>query len=319
VNHGKRWLSLGIRVAGTVLAVSWIAHRLEIGPVLERLGAVPLWAFVVAPLGAVLNTWIHALRLASVLRVLGADLGIAGILSALFRGAFVGLVLPPGGNALSQLALLGHAGPGLRRATSAMVVVRILQLPVWIALLLWGLFSGHLVPPLAVAAICFALPATCVLLWVAPSQPWIPQWFRRFEWVDRARAGFQLIKKERHLVAGNMALGAVSAMINCGVVWILLWAAGHPLSLSTVLSVVPAADVLIWLPVSISGIGIRESVFALALAPWGIGLVAAVSIALTRWVGELARGAIGCMLWLLSTAGRSSRSSGDMDGGIENE
>ena len=75
---------------------------------------------------------------------------------------------------------------------------------------------------------------------------------------------------------------------------------------ATVLGLVPAADVLIWLPISISGVGVRESVFALALEPWGILAPSAVAIGIVRWTGELARGAIGCMLMALGE-GRSGR------------
>ena len=74
-----------------------------------------------------------------------------------------------------------------------------------------------------------------------------------------------------------------------------------PLRISRVLALVPAADVLIWLPISIGGVGVRESAFAMALGPWGVPVASAVAIAITRWTGELARGAIGCMLWVLKT------------------
>ena len=94
----------------------------------------------------------------------------------------------------------------------------------------------------------------------------------------------------------------------------LLLAADTPISFATVLGLVPAADVLIWLPISISGVGVRESVFALALEPWGILAPSAVAIGIVRWTGELARGAIGCMLMALGEGRAGRASTGDPEG-----
>ena len=98
----------------------------------------------------------------------------------------------------------------------------------------------------------------------------------------------------------QVALLAVPcALINIGVVWGILWGFGAPLDLREVSALLPAADVVIWMPVSISGLGVREGLFAYFLAPRGLSAGAAVAVGLTRWTGELTRALVGGILFVL--------------------
>jgi hypothetical protein len=58
------------------------------------------------------------------------------------------------------------------------------------------------------------------------------------------------------------------------------------------------------LPVTLSGVGVREGVFVHALARFGATEELAVAIALTRWTGELGRAAVGGLmaLWGLTSS-----------------
>ena len=108
-------------------------------------------------------------------------------------------------------------------------------------------------------------------------------------------------------------------LLNCAVVWGLLEWFGHPHGFETVLALVPAMDVVIWMPISLAGIGVRESVFAIALVPRGLAMDTAIAIGMIRWTGELARAAIGCMLWLLSAGGPGRMKPEISAGGSEND
>lgn len=297
----RPWTQHAIRLVGTLGALAWIAHRMDAASLVTAVGSFPAWAFLVPATVVVINTINQAIRLRWVLRHLGHDASFRTLLSCLMRGAFVGLTLPSGGGEIAKAALIGRSGPGLRAAVSALVVVRITQLPSWIVVLCWGLAVGAYLatPVLMVAALSFIAVATALLLVVALARlPWRHDW-PGSEAVGRWRAGFDTIRREPSLISGLVGLGILAALLNSSAVWVLLMAAGTPLALATVVGLVPAADVLIWLPISISGVGVRESVFALALEPWGILAPSAVAIGIVRWTGELARGAIGCMLMAL--------------------
>ena len=255
------------------------------------------------------------------LTYLGNRLRVATVLGCLMRGAFVGLTLPSGGGEIAKAALIGRAGPGLRAAVSALVVVRITQLPSWILVLCWGLAVGAYAdtPVLLVAALSFISVATSVLVVVGVGRlPWRDEW-PGAESVSRWRDGFGTIRQEPRLIAALVGLGILAAVLNSAVVWMLLGAAGTPIPFPTVLGLVPAADVLIWLPISIGGVGVRESVFALALEPWGVLAPSAVAIGIVRWTGELARGVIGCMLMALGEGQAGGAEKADPKGEVRDE
>jgi hypothetical protein len=94
-------------------------------------------------------------------------------------------------------------------------------------------------------------------------------------------------------------LAVPCAAINITVVWALLIGFGASLTPGEVASLLPAADVLIWMPLSISGIGVREGLFVHFLAPRGLAAGAAVAVGLTRWTGELVRAMVGGILFIL--------------------
>jgi len=319
--ESRIWLSRGLRVTGTVLAAAWIATQLELAPLLSTFRALPFWAYFVPTTAILLNTVLQALRLRLVFGGLGHTIGIAPILSALFRGSFVGLALPSGGNELAKMAFLGRGSPGFGMAATAMIAIRILQLPVWIGLLVWGIGSGYLerTPALLTAAYGFVVLASGVLLVAGGGGSLIPGWLKLGARISRFREDSRVLRSNTGVLIWTVVLGGMTAFINCGIVWALLAAVSQPLSLGAVLALVPAADVLIWLPISIGGVGVRESVCAIAFTPWGLALPEAVAIGLTRWTGELARGAIGCMLMLLGTASRDLRPHGESKEGAENE
>ena len=108
----------------------------------------------------------------------------------------------------------------------------------------------------------------------------------------------------RALAADRVALAACFAMafpfaaVNSFVVWLILCAYGVPLSYPATLGLIPTLDVVISLPVTVSGVGVREGMFAWALAPLGVDTATALAIACTRWSGELVRSALGGALWV---------------------
>ena len=295
------WIRRAIRIGGTALALAWIAHRLDGAALVDALGQFPAWAFLIPTIGLLINTLNQALRISWVLSRLGHVLPFRVVLSCLMRGAFIGLTLPAGGGEIAKTALIARAGPGMHAAVSTLIAVRLTQLPSWILVLCWGLtISAYTATPvLMVAAVTFSAIATALLLIVGMGQlPWRDTWPWSEE-VNRWRSSFRTIKGQGGLLTALVALGVIAALVNSAIVWALLLAVGTPIPFAIVLALIPAADVLIWLPISVGGVGVRESVFALALTPWGVSAPSAVAIGIVRWTGELARGTIGCMLLAL--------------------
>lgn len=303
--HGYGRWAWWLRIGGTIAAIAWVFGQVDLGGARQAISELGPATIAVPIIGLAVNTLIQAFRVRTLLRSMGAEITLSKTLNVLCRGSFLGLVLPSGGHEVAKTALLAREGVGLEAAVSAMVGVRLLQFPVWMALLGWGLWEGLLNtnPILGVAAVLYIGASFLILLVAARgtrgmSLPvWVPAWVST-RWVRVGECAAQLRADPPALVITAL-LGLPSMLIGTGVVFYLLAGFGFPLPFSEVITFVPSADILIWLPVSVGGVGVRETVFTIALVPRGVPAATAVAIGLVRWTGELARAGIGCMLWLL--------------------
>lgn len=305
----RRRVGLALRVLGTALALAWVLGRVDVSAAADAVGATPLWVFLLSPLGVMCNTVIQAFRVQRMLHAQAVHLSLWLIFSALCRGAFVGLVLPSGGQEVAKAAYIAKASR-IDAGVAALLSARVLQLPTWVLLLIWGLIFGlaRTDPLLGFAAVGFLCLSTVVLglsIWAllrpaAPSLPipgWTPQQIKGP--LERIVQALRSLRAAPGAMAQVAVLAIPCACINIVVVWGILIGFGAPLGLTEVAALLPAADVLIWMPVSISGLGVREGLFAHFLAPRGLALSAAVAVGLTRWTGELTRAMLGGIFFIM--------------------
>jgi len=303
--HGKGRWAWWLRLGGTLAAIAWVVSQVDLGGARSAIAEAGAATFVVPVVGLAVNTLIHAFRVRILLRSMDAEVRMSTILSVLCRGSFMGLVLPSGGHEVAKTALLAREGVGIEPAVSAMVGIRLLQLPVWVAMLAWGLWEGLLTtdPVLGVAAVLYIEASILIMMAVGRGTRglrlphWVPAWVLT-RWMRLSACADQLRGDPRALIITAL-LGIPPVLVGTGVVFFLVASFGCPLTFREVITFVPSADVLIWLPVSVGGVGVRETVFTIALVPRGVPAATAVAIGLVRWTGELARAGIGCMLWLL--------------------
>jgi len=313
-----------LRVSITVGALAWLLSRSDAAAVLEALKTPPLYV-VATPFVALLGTAaLHATRLHLLLAAAGTPVPWAAVLSVWLRAAFVGAVSPRGGADVARVAWLSKAAGSVEPVVAAAVVARLLDLVPWLGMLLWGLLSGALDahPPLKASATLFAglfafsLVGTTLI--AALGEPLA----RRLP-VFRERA-VTLARSMRRLGGHKGTLGTV-ALLGLGVgalnvlsVYVVARSLGAHLPVTEAIGVVPAMDTVISLPVTISGVGLREGVFVLTFGPRGLDQDAAVAAAWIRWSGELGRALVGGALFALggrlaSTKSGQSRSRGGED------
>ena len=189
---------------------------------------------------------------------------------------------------------------------AAVVGVRVLELLPWAGLLLFGLSQGLLTrdPLIGSSAVIFSVVFLGVVVLSAVGVRSGPGIARRIpgrpgRFIERCAHALQRVLVRPGLVLAVFLLAVPFALINCLSIWVALQGHGIALSYVEVLALFPAADTIISLPVTISGVGVREGVFVHALAPWGVGESLAVAASLTRWTGDLGRAAVGGALFVI--------------------
>lgn len=310
-----RWLGLALRLVFTAALVVWLASRIDLQATGQSLARAPWWAFATPVVLLLCNAGVHALRLRLLLGAAGAPLGYLATLSALLQAWFVGLALPRGGADLAKIGFLARRCGSVEAAAASLGAARVLELLPWLCVLLyglaWGLLGVH--PALGLVTALACVPFGGVLLlaawglwrgarvvaWARGVWPGDPEgWF--------ARVGARLIRLAEHAVVMRErpwalvqagVLGFVFAGVNTAVVWVVSLAYGVQVPVWDLLALVPAADLLISLPLTVGGFGVREALFVVVLGPYGATEALGVSIGLTRWVGELGRAAVGGLLF----------------------
>ena len=298
-----------LRVSVSVGLLGVVFAHVDVGEAASALWGAPLWVFAVPSICLLMNSWIQAWRVRWLMSTFSVDAPVGLVFQVFLMGSFWGLVLPMGGAEATRLVLLHRRLRNLDACAATLFMARLLETLPWGALLVWGLASGWLdeLPFLAVASwVGLTLFAGAWIFsigfsYARPSaRERLPRWLAAP--VTRAVEALAQFRGHRRLLIACALLGIPFTLVNAGVVWAIFVAFSVPLGYGAVLGVVPAADVWISLPVSMGGVGVRESVFVLALTPFGVTKTVALAVIYTRWTGELGRALFGGIFLALGTA-----------------
>lgn len=260
-------------------------------------------ALILTFLGVVLS----AVRWSAVLAALDQHPPFSRLLSLYFAGQFVGNVLPStiGGDALRVSRLSKDNGEG--PTTFASVVLE--RLTGWLVLPVITLFGLALNPGLRelgkASAIAFAVAAgTLVLLGVVLFLTARPgqglegrlehnEGWRRF--TSAVRFGIHRLVREPAATARILATGFAYQFILIGSALMAARALGLPAGAgpTALLAFLPAVLIAQVLPISISGLGVRELLFVLFLHPLGVPRSQAIALGLLLYLLNLVVSLLG--------------------------
>jgi uncharacterized membrane protein YbhN (UPF0104 family) len=281
----KRGFLLVLRVAVSAALIAWLLRRTDFAAVGQAFRAADLRLVGLAVLLIPLGYLASVRRWRLLLRAQGGDAPLSFLLQSLMVGIFFNNLLPStvGGDAVRAW---DTARAGVDRATAVAVVIvdRFVGL---LALMLFaaaGLpLAGRLaaqMPQLAVwvAAGAAAMGLVAALLFL-PSQR-LPTLLSRFGGLPGklASALFAFQGKGSVLLrafAWSLALQSL-VVLNA---WLLASALRVPIPLADFFLIVPLGLFLMMLPVSINGIGVRESSYAFFFRAFGVAASLGVAVA----------------------------------------
>lgn len=313
MNRKRVWLTAQALITTALLAV--LLRSLD----LQAFGAL----FVTLP------AWFYALSLAVVLagqvvyawrwRLLLAAAGVRAPFSVVIRQYFIGIFLnnffpSTVGGDLAKVYLLGR-DHGYRAVTASVLLDRMLGLgllAVCAAVTLWavpmpsavlagarlavtGIAAGALVVLALAAAGTGGLSAR--VSWMGPRVAVLAERLQRLR-LDMAAA---LTSPLLIAQAAAAVIGYFIAVAAVYVLFIRMHAVVAP-SFALVMGVVMTTSVLSNIPISLNGLGLREQLHAVLLAPLGVPREAAVAISLLLFGHLLVASALGLAFWMQSGA-----------------
>ncbi len=306
------------RLTGTLALALLLAWRLDWGRVCSAFAALDLRLWLTA-LGVYLVAQAaSSLRWLMLARVLGIAGGFGRFTAYYFIGMFFNLVLPTsvGGDVVRAWYVARQAGPapaaGRRTAAALSVFIdRANGLAVLIALscAAVAVYRGHMEPwvSLVVAGMGTALVAGLAVL------PLLLRLRGRLAVRPRLAQvlqGASLCLGHRWLMVGVTLLSLLVQLASVLQTWLVARGLGLPLSLSYSCILTSVVSVLTLLPISVNGMGLRETGTAVLLAPLGIDTANAVTLGLLTFAVQVAASLGGGFCYVL---GRFPRFNADAD------
>ena len=289
-------VKLGLRIAVSAALLVFLITKIPADSVTPRNDHPGTIAFLAAgllmtALGFVLSAW----RWQRVFVVFDTHVPLRTLLSHYLAGQFVGNVLPStiGGDVLR----ISRAGKSTGTANIAFASVVIERLSGFIVLPALT-FLGFAINPslldvrhawIAVAIAIFSIVAFVVIIFIAAHPRMAGRFAEHVNWmrfIGAVHIGIDRIRREPRQALSVLAAAFIYQLSVVAAVWCAIHTLGVSVPNAAVLAFIPAVASGQVLPISLSGLGIREGLLVLFLHPLGVPTGRAIGIGLI-WYGMM--------------------------------
>lgn len=282
----------------------------------SRIGQIDLLWVAVAIATAVVQFSLAALRWREIANACGAHLSTGAAVRFNLIGAFFNQTLPStiGGDGARVWLLQRHATTWQTATYSVLVdrAVGLIVLAVIVVVSLpWSLRlieNQHARLALAGLDLVALTGSVGFLFYGRLSWRWIQNFWPARHLHGCARLAGQVMF-DAQIGPRVMFLSVLNHLLSVLVAWCAALAIAAPVSLWQMMLLIPPMNLVILLPISIAGWGVREQTMQVAFSSAGLSAADGVTISLLFGVTYFAVGALGGLVWLLSSekAAKGSR------------
>lgn len=294
--RNPKW-GLGLRMVVSAALLAILVSRIDFDGALPKHRHLSTLAFfaaavLTATIGIVLSAW----RWQRVLAAFGTPVPLRSLTGHYFAGQFVGNVLPStiGGDVLR----ISRSSKNIGSSETAFAAVALERLSGFVALPLICLF-GFLVDPallesstawVALLVSGITLAALAAILFLA-AHPRVAGRFREHEnwmrFIGATHVGVERIRADPRAAVSILATALiyqVSVVVTVGFVILTI---GADVPVGAAIAFVPVVAMAQVVPISLSGLGVREGMFVLLLHPLGVPNGQAIGIGLLWYLTML--------------------------------
>ncbi len=300
---GSRLLTLSVKLLITCALVGWLLSRIELGELAGKLeGSLNIWLVAATLVGAV-NVTLVAVRWQLVLGALGASFPLGEAVRLNWAGLFFNTFLPASvvGDALRGVWAARLSDPA--RVFWSLLLDRVIAFAALVllasaALALTTASSLPVAPAIAWGCLLLGVPALIVVA--------SPDYFARLV----ARLGGQRLRRvltgritEARAVGPRFRVLLLACAVHLVVVLdvaLIAWAAEIAVPWSVLLAIVPVMLAASYIPVSISGIGVRDVALVELLGQAGVPAASALTISVLIVGVSVVLGLVGGLVYLVS-------------------
>jgi hypothetical protein len=276
----RSWLKTAIRLIGPVLLVIVLLRIDDPGALLESWGSAAIAPLLLAILGNVVNNHFKVLRWRALLRARGYQYPLGRAWKTFMASVYVAMLTPGRVGDVLRIQYLRHdIGVPYSEGLAVIVMDRFCDMYVLLAFVAVGVahfasvFTGELmlvtwvgVALIALAPAMFLIPGVAERLmgrvYAKVARERHEGGLERFLTSLRAQVSPRLLY--------SVVLTTLAFLVNYGQGWLLGQALGFNLSFFDVMCMLAVTSMLSLLPISVSGIGVRELFLALVFPALGL-------------------------------------------------
>ena len=299
-----RGVTLSFRILFGAGLLVYLLSRMDLRRILHLFSTIDLLFFLLAIFSYLIATIFATLRWKVLLRDSGIYLPFSKLLKIYLSSLFLGNFLPSGGLDLVRALAVSRISEKRASTFATVFLDRVLGFIAIFSFVILGFFSG-------VKALS-PFRAWIFVLWILVITGFMiifSRHFRRFldRWIHRIPLGsrFFHLYEELHRFRGQWSILISALLLSFGVQFFYVSTAylnAHALSQSVpflkMLFFVTAINFIAMIPVTISGIGVREGGFVLLFSAY-MTKEAALSLSLTYYITSVAVSIIGAFLILI--------------------
>ncbi|MEW6286728.1 MAG: lysylphosphatidylglycerol synthase transmembrane domain-containing protein [Chloroflexota bacterium] len=313
----KPAMSLALRVTVSALLLAYLIHLSafnEIARAFRRINPLYLLGFFALYFASVFFT---SVRWRILLRAWDTEAHLGALLRYLLTGLFMNNFLPGslGGDAY-RLYAGGRDTGKLETVAATIFYERVLSYASLVTLGLAALsiradLNSDLLFWLLLGGVFLALTGLTAVSTLPAFGTWAENFVGRFPFAERLRLkdwvhSFRFKVRHPGLLGVVFLLSFLIQFTDIFAFRLVGAAIQLPVKLSDLLLFVPLLYLAILLPLSVNGIGIRESVFVLFAASWGIPSADAVAFSLTVFALNLAGSLVGGVIYWFDRPAKKS-------------
>jgi uncharacterized membrane protein YbhN (UPF0104 family) len=289
-----------IRIGVSVLLLSWIAYRTDWGEVGGKFASLRIEMWFAAVGVYALSQLACARRWQLFARELQFEHSLPQYCAYYLIGLFFSLLLPTsvGGDVMRVWYLNGDSGRKWA-AIATVFLERLNGLLILIAVACLGVVISPVALPWWMSASVWSIAGAALLALAAT--PLLQQW-QRLPVARREQLKlFQELMRSPKVFVESTSLSILVQIAGVLILWCLGEALGMNVPIAYYCVLGPLVSLLMLLPISVNGMGVREGATVMLLASVGVDAASALSLAFLWFLVGVAVSALGCVVYLCGT------------------
>ncbi len=298
-----RRLLLIFKMFMSIALLAAMVAYIDVDDLIAALSTIPFWALIAAVACSLASVMVTSYRWQAVLGMMGFWSSQQRLMRLTLIGFFFNQALPStiGGDAV-RILMARQDGLSTEIAFRSILVDRLLALCVVLAMCLGGFpwliaqvgFDGR------AAAILAVVGGTCLVIALIVSLNYLPE--------PRGGKLLSMVRAFADDIRGSVAgwdlfprlwgTSLLSQFFACLTVWVLAIGIGLDVDLLQILAVTPTIFLLLMIPISVGGWGLREGLMVVGLGILGVPAADALALSLLLGMVHILASLPGGLLWL---------------------